>query len=73
MPHSGLIKKSDGKTADHNSIQNTANGGNPGGELAYATAWLLYQLRGNATAAPAFTGANPEIKANTNWTGSNAK
>ena len=69
----GLIKKSDGKTADHNSIQNTANGGNPGGELGYATAWLLYQLRGNTTAAAAFSGAAPEIASNTNWTGSAAK
>src|SRR5260370_42368061 len=32
-----------------------------GGELGYATAWLEYQLRGNVTAAAAFTGAHPEL------------
>ena len=63
----------DGKPADHASIQDTADGGNPGGFLGYATAWLEYQLRGNATAAGAFTGAHPELVSNTNWPGSAAK
>jgi pimeloyl-ACP methyl ester carboxylesterase len=69
----GIILNSDGKPADHASIQNTAAGGNPGGFLGYATAWLEYQLRGNATAAGAFTGAHPELVSNTNWPGSAAK
>jgi pimeloyl-ACP methyl ester carboxylesterase len=69
----GIIKQSDGKAADHNSVQNTANGGNPGGELGYATAWVEYQLRGDSTAAGAFTGGHPELVTNTNWPGSAAK
>ena len=69
----GIIQNSDGKAADHNSVQNTANGGNPGGELGYATAWLEYQLRGATLAAGAFTGTQPELPANTNWPGSAAK
>jgi hypothetical protein len=47
--------------------------GNPAGELGYATAWLEYQLRGDATAAGAFTGAHPELVSNTNWPGSATK
>jgi hypothetical protein len=69
----GLILYSDGKLADHISIQNAAYGGNPGGELGYATAWLEYQLRGNRTAAAAFTGPHPELVSNTNWPGSATK
>jgi hypothetical protein len=69
----GIILKSGGTVADHNSVQNTADGGNPGGELGYATAWLEYQLRGNTSAAGAFTGAHPELVANTNWPGSAVK
>ena len=69
----GIIRKSDGKKADHNSVANTADGGNPGGELGYATAWLEYQLRGDATAAGAFSGTHPELVSNTNWPGSAAK
>ena len=69
----GIIRYSDGKRADHTSIENTAYGGNPGGELGYATAWLEYQLRGDATAAGAFTGAHPELLSNTNWPGSAVK
>jgi hypothetical protein len=69
----GIILKSGGRVADHNSVQNPANGGNPGGELGYATAWLEYQLRGNTTAAGAFTGTHPELVANANWPGSAVK
>lgn len=69
----GIILKSGGTIADHNSVENTADGGNPGGELGYATAWLEYQLRGNTTAAGAFTGAHPELVANANWPGSATK
>ena len=69
----GIIRDSGGETADHNSIVNTAYGGNPGGELGYATAWLEYQLRGSTTAAGAFTGAHPELVSNTNWPGSATK
>lgn len=69
----GIILNSDAKPADHTSIENPALGGNPGGFLGYATAWLEYQLRGNATAAGAFTGAHPELVSNTNWPGSATK
>ena len=69
----GIILTSDGKLADHASIQDTAYGGNPGGFLGYATAWLEYQLRGNATAAAAFTGPHPELVSNLNWPGSAVK
>jgi len=69
----GIIRDSGGQIADHNSVENTAYGGNPAGELGYATAWLEYQLRGNATAAGAFTGAHPELVSNTNWPGSATK
>ncbi len=68
----GIIVSSDGKPADHPSIENPPTG-NPGGLLGYATAWLEYQLRGNATAAPAFTGPHPELVANLNWPGSATK
>ena len=69
----GIILNSDGKPADHASIQNAADGGNPGGFFGYATAWLEYQLRGNATAAGAFTGPHPELLSNSNWPGSAVK
>jgi hypothetical protein len=69
----GIITNSDGKAADHASIQDPAYGGNPGGFLGYATAWLEYRLRGNAIAAGAFTGPHPELTANPNWPGSAVK
>jgi len=69
----GIITNSDGKPADHASIADPASGGNPGGFLGYATAWLEYQLRGNAIAAGAFTGPHPELTANPNWPGSAVK
>jgi len=69
----GIILESDGKPADHASINDTAYGGNPGGELGYPTAWLAYQLRGDPTAATAFTGAHPELVRNSNWPGSAAR
>jgi hypothetical protein len=69
----GIILTSDGKLADHTSIQDAAVGGNPGGFLGYATAWLEYQLRGNATAAGAFSGPHPELLSNINWPGSAVK
>lgn len=69
----GIITNSDGKAADHASIGDPATGGNPGGFLGYATAWLEYQLRGNAAAAGAFTGPHPELTANPNWPGSAVK
>jgi hypothetical protein len=69
----GIILTSDGKLADHTSIQDTADGGNPGGFFGYATAWLEYQLRGDATAAGAFTGPHPELLSNINWPGSAVK
>jgi hypothetical protein len=69
----GIIRNSDGRAADHNSVQNPAFGGNPDGELGYATAWLEYQLRHSTTAAAAFTGTHPELLSNPNWPGSARK
>jgi pimeloyl-ACP methyl ester carboxylesterase len=69
----GIILESDGKPADHASILDPAYGGNPGGELGYATAWLAYQLRGDPLAAAAFTGTRPELMSNSNWPGSAVK
>jgi len=69
----GIITNSDGKAADHASIADPAAGGNPGGFLGYATAWLEYQLRGSVIAAAAFTGPHPELTANPNWPGSAVK
>jgi hypothetical protein len=68
----GIILSSDGKPADHTAIENPPTG-NPGDLLGYATAWLEYQLRGDATAAGAFTGAHPELVSNPNWPGSATK
>jgi hypothetical protein len=56
------------KLADHPSIAT-----NPAGFLGYATAWLEYRLRGDATAATAFTGPRPELLSNANWPGSAVK
>jgi len=63
----GIIQNSGGAPADHDSIQNVADGGNPQGELGYATAWLAYQLRGDSLASTAFTGPHPELTSNPNW------
>jgi hypothetical protein len=64
----GIILFSDHTLADHPSIAT-----HPGGMLGYATAWLEYQLRGDATAAGAFTGPHPELLSNINWPGSATK
>ena len=69
----GIVSLSEGTIADHSSIQDKAHRGHPGGMIGYATAWLEYRLRGNATAAQAFTGAKPEIVTNSNWNGSAVK
>lgn len=54
------------KDADHLTIQgDTARGG--GRFLGYLTAWLQFQLRDDAMAARAFTGAHPELDGNTHW------
>ena len=75
----GLVKTlPDGTAADHNSIQDSSqSGGDPAGELGYATAWLEYQLLGSSpdgqAAAKAFTGSFPELDWNSNWPGSATK
>ncbi len=69
----GIITESGGVKVDHTSIENAAIGGNPGEEIAYATAWLEYTLRGNRQAAGAFTGSHPELTSNPDWTGSLVK
>ncbi|MFI7439903.1 alpha/beta hydrolase family protein [Nonomuraea indica] len=50
------------KGAGHNTIQGTG-----GGFLGYLTAWLMYQLQGDAYARGAFAGATPEINTNASW------
>ena len=69
----GTIKTSGGVKVDHASIQNATDGGNPGEEIAYATAWLEFTLRGNRQAARAFTGPHPELTSNPDWPGSKVK
>jgi pimeloyl-ACP methyl ester carboxylesterase len=69
----GTIKTPDGVKVDHASIQNATDGGNPGEEIAYATAWLEFTLRGNRQAARAFTGPHPELTSNPDWPGSKVK
>jgi hypothetical protein len=59
---------------DHTSIQNPGtNSGHPGPFLGYVTAWFMYRLRGDTTAAKAFTGPDPELTSNANWPGSLTK
>jgi pimeloyl-ACP methyl ester carboxylesterase len=50
------------KGAGHNTIQGTG-----GGFPAYITAWLMYQLQGDAYAKGVFVGSTRELTANTNW------
>jgi pimeloyl-ACP methyl ester carboxylesterase len=69
----GIIEDSGGVKVDHTSIENAAIGGNPDDEIAYATAWLEFTLRGNRQAAGAFTGAHPELTSNPDWPGSLVK
>jgi hypothetical protein len=67
----GIILSSDGKPADHTSIENPHR--QPGGLFGYATAWLEYQLPGNPIAAAPFTGPHLELVSNSNWPGSATK
>jgi pimeloyl-ACP methyl ester carboxylesterase len=69
----GIIEDSGGVKVDHTSIENAAIGGNPDDEIAYATAWLEFILRGNREAAGAFTGSHPELTSNPDWPGSRVK
>jgi len=69
----GTITDSGGRQADHSSLQDVDVGGNPQGELGYATAWLEYTLRGNKKASTAFGGRHPELVSNVDWPGSKVK
>ncbi len=69
----GIIARSGARPADHNSVQDASVGGDPSGELGYATAWLEYTLRANRRAAAAFGGPHPELAANADWPGSMVK
>jgi hypothetical protein len=59
--------------ADHNDIQNQCTAGvgcagvGPKGYLGYVTAWLMYQLAGDARARVAFAGSAPEIDGDPAW------
>jgi hypothetical protein len=61
--------------ADHNDIQDACAVGlgcagvGPRGYLGYVTAWLTYQLRGDARARAAFAGDEPELDADPTWEG----
>jgi hypothetical protein len=66
----GLIEKSGGKAADHNSVQSDSKSR---GFLGYVTAWLCAELRGDRVAARAFDGTHPELVSNANWPGSAAR
>jgi hypothetical protein len=61
----GVVLFSGNRLADHTSIQD--QGGDPHTELGYATAWLEYQLRGDALATGAFSGDHPEFLVNPSW------
>jgi pimeloyl-ACP methyl ester carboxylesterase len=69
----GIISVSEGRRADHASVEDTDVGGNPGGELGYATAWLEYTLRANKEAAAAFSGRDPALVFDSDWPGSMVK
>jgi pimeloyl-ACP methyl ester carboxylesterase len=69
----GLISASEGRRADHASVEDSDVGGNPGDELGYATAWLEYTLRSNKQASDAFSGRHPELVSDPNWPGSMVK
>ena len=69
----GLVRRSDGKGADHLSIEDPTDGGNPGGLLAYITAWLLAELRHDPTAAGLFFGRRASLLESANWSGSRVK
>jgi hypothetical protein len=59
--------------ADHNDIQDHCTVGvgcagvGPKGYLGYVTAWLMYQLAGDARARSAFAGTAPEIDGDPTW------
>jgi hypothetical protein len=59
--------------ADHNDIQDQCTPGlacagvGPTGYLGYVTAWLMYELRGDARARSAFAGNAPEIDRDPAW------
>jgi pimeloyl-ACP methyl ester carboxylesterase len=69
----GLISLSEGRMADHASVEDSDLGGNPEDELGYATAWLEYTLLANKVAAAAFSGRHPELVFDSNWPGSMVK
>ncbi len=48
--------------AGHNDVQDSG-----GGFLGYVTAWLMYQLCGDAQARAAFAGGTPELLTNAAW------
>lgn len=48
----------------HNDMQDS---GSPDRYKGYITAWLMYQLKGDTTAAGAFAGRNPELPTNSSW------
>ena len=50
------------KSVSHDAIRDTNL------ETGYVTAWMMYQLRGDGTAARVFRGSSAEILSNPNWT-----
>jgi len=69
----GIISLSEGRKADHASVEDSDDGGNPADELGFATAWLEYTLRADKKAAAAFSGRHPQLDFDLNWPGSMVK
>jgi len=69
----GIVRMSEGRVADHVSIEDRAKGGNPGGFLGFTTAWLLARLRHDAPAESLFFGPHPALLQSTTWSGSEVK
>jgi hypothetical protein len=69
----GIVHSSEGKKADHTSIEDDDLGGNPEAFLGYVTDWLVTQLLHNVYAATAFVGSQPALTSDSNWTGSVVK
>jgi hypothetical protein len=69
----GIVRESDGKVADHASIEDAKNGGNPDGFLGVTTAWLLAELRHDTHARSLFFGPHPALLKAADWSGSRVK
>lgn len=69
----GIVARSDGRIADHGSIEDATHGGNPGAYLGPTTAWLFAELRNDPTAAALFFGEHESFTRRGDWAGSTVK